>query len=96
MDYTQNITGLGIKILGNEEFLMEPGVKFDLLNTLSIRATKSEFTNQKKIIETFILKHSDKLINLRIDGDIFGTDVFKDLRGLFTCAGVLNSECCSF
>lgn len=79
MDYMQNITGLGIKILGNEEFLLEPGVKFDLLNTLSVRATKSEFTNQKKIIETFILKHSDKLINLRIDGDIFGTDVFKDL-----------------
>ena len=67
ISYQDSIEALDIRIKGIEVFLIDPLVKFDLMESLSVESHgNKELLNQKNITESLIVRHASKLKKLSV------------------------------
>ena len=67
MSYQDRIEALDIRIIGSEVFLIDPLMKFHLMESLSVEFHgNNELLNQKNITESLLLNHASKLKKLSV------------------------------
>ena len=64
--YKEIIICLDIEVFGDEEFLIEPNLEFNLLESLSVWFRRSQFAGHKTILESLLAKHAHQLKDLRV------------------------------